>query len=61
MFHGFDDINWSRVLVVLGAAFAFWLGLKEVLPDNVFQYGSVILGAISAAIGVLINGKKEAK
>lgn len=58
IFHSFQNVNWERVLVGLTAAAVFWGGLQEILPAEWLKYGTVVLGALTLAVGVFIRGGK---
>lgn len=56
VFYSFSSIDWGRVSIVVSSATAFWLGLVSIIPEKYHHYGTVILGALSSAILILIRG-----
>jgi hypothetical protein len=59
MFHALDDINWTRVVLIMGAVTAIWLGLDTVVPEPYHDKIGLVLAAISGGIGVMTKGGKS--
>ena len=60
-FHSLDDINWSKLALLLGAVAVFWAGLAEILPPEYYTIGLTVLTALGAAVGFITHGGKKPK
>ncbi len=59
LFHGIDDVSWSKLVILVGALAVFWTGLGEVIPAAYYIAGLKIFAALSAAIGFVTHGGKQ--
>lgn len=57
-FHSLDTIDWTRVIVVVSAATAFWTAMESITPPAWHKIGDVVLNALSVGIAVLVRGNK---
>jgi len=60
-FHSLDDINWSKLLLLIGAIGVFWTGISTLLPPEYYTIGLTILTALGAAVGFITHGGKKPK
>lgn len=61
LFHPIETIDWTRVLLVIGSATAFWTALSRVIPLEYHRVGESFLTACTAAVTVLIRSNKWAR
>ncbi len=59
MFIDFAKLDWSKALIVIGAATTFWTLLVSIVPEKYHHAGMVILGAASAAVTYIMKAEKQ--
>jgi hypothetical protein len=58
-FNQLEHWNWNKVLLFTLAFGAAWAAVSEIVPPNIFRYVSILLGALSAFLGIITRGVKN--
>jgi hypothetical protein len=59
LFHSLNTMDWGRVSLVVAAITAFWIGLQAIVPEKYHHMGTVILGAFSSALTLMMRSGKS--
>jgi hypothetical protein len=59
LFHNLNTMDWFRVFWVVSGMSVFWTGLQEIVPERYHHKGVVILGAMSAAVTLMMRSGKS--